>query len=81
MKNPYLLAFLDGFTGRGLFTKLKYPGDSRNFKGIMTALTCGFICCLLVVGTVGAAAEYNHEKTAVALCFLLPIAAIGRLFL
>lgn len=79
MDNPLIDAFLDGFTGAGLYEKLSPPGRPDQFKAVMRAGICGFVAAITVMFGIGFSAIQNHGVWFCALCVLEPIAVVWRI--
>ena len=64
MTSGMLDAFLDGFTGSGLYEQVRLPGPPTTYRQAMTALTCGFIASVVVMVGFGYLVVHHHPKTA-----------------
>ena len=78
MNSPLIDAFLDGFTGAGLWEKLSPPGRPDQFKAVMRAGICGFVGAMGVLFGIVVLAVRNHDAWACALCVVQPSAMVWR---
>jgi hypothetical protein len=79
MADHILDAFLDGFTGAGLYEKLKPPGRPDQFRQVMTASTCGFIAVVVVLLGFVYLIMHNHPIVAGVLIGTLYLGHIVRI--
>ena len=49
MMSGILDAFLDGFTGAGLWEKVRLPGPPTTYRQAMIALTCGCAASFMMI--------------------------------
>jgi hypothetical protein len=64
MTSGILDAFLDGFTGAGLYERGRLPGPPTTYRQAMIALTCGFAASCTVIGGFVYLVVHDHPKTA-----------------
>jgi hypothetical protein len=79
MRSGILDAFLDGFTGAGLYERARLPGPPTTYRQAMIALTCGFAASLVVIGGFVYLIVHDHPKTAYVLISSLFAGTIIRL--
>ena len=72
-------AFLDGFTGAGLYERVRLPGPPTTYRKAMIALTCGFAASLVVMCSFVYLIVHDHPKTAYVLISSLFAGTIIRL--
>lgn len=79
MISGILDAFLDGFTGAGLYEKVRLPGPPTAYRQAMIALTCGFAAFLVVVVGFTYLVVHDHPKSAYVLISALVAGGIVRI--
>jgi hypothetical protein len=79
MMSGILDAFLDGFTGAGLYERGRLPGPPTTYRQAMTALTCGFAASLVVLCGFAYLIVHDHPRTAYVLISSLFAGPIIRL--
>jgi hypothetical protein len=79
MRSGILDAFLDGFTGAGLYERVRLPGPPTTYRQAMIALTCGFAASVGVMVGFTYLIVHGHPKTASALIGALVAGGIVRI--
>ena len=78
MMSGILDAFLDGFTGAGLYERARLPGPPTTYQA-MIALTCGSIASLMVIVGFTYLVVHDHPRTAYVLISALVAGTIVRI--
>lgn len=78
MTSGILDAFLDGFTGAGLYERVRLPDPPTTYRQAMIALTCGCAASLVVMCGFAYLVVHDHPKTAYGLISALFAGTIVR---